>query len=320
MKNNAVKLLSAAVVFLLLYPCLASGADDASETIAKNLAEGLAAACPPADPSDARARDLAASKVAQLTLLRDLVSDPILWGSHSAGKSYRPEESSLTAFNSFVWRRMYLPLFMFTGEYKVEKEGDLTLINLASRFRYGLDPGAYPYPFWHAPKKWESYQLATRLILVMQKGKIIAGYRSDTVDPSRPQVSRAWDGRYRWADAKGREMPYVALYSYLFSAKNPHVRKLDAAYRALEAEARQYNCTFCHSPSNPAQMNPLRLLNLPNQALTIRHQIVTQLEENKMPPPGHVLTSAQRQKLLKLARTFAAQGDRALEYEGALKR
>ena len=37
-----------------------------------------------------------------------------------------------------------------------------------------------------------------------------------------------------------------------------------------------------------AEMNPLRLLNYLNQALTVRHQIVTQLEPQKMPPPSGI--------------------------------
>jgi hypothetical protein len=285
----------------------------------KAFAEALIAACPPADPSDAHARDLAATRLGQSTLLRDAIRDPIFWGGHLAGHSFRPEDNPLTVFNPFVWRRIYLSLFIFTGQYQIERVGNLTVLHLPCRFRNALDPGAYPYPFWHSQKKWDNYQRAVEVTLAIENGKIIAGYRSDTEDPSRPYVARQWDGLWQWTDAAGKEMPYASLYSYLLSASNPYVERLDAAYRALEAEARPHNCTFCHSPSNPAQMNPLRLLNFPNQALTVRHQIVTQLEQNTMPPDEGIPDSTQRQKLLALARTFAEVGDQALDYEGEFK-
>jgi hypothetical protein len=306
---------------LILISCLAQGLaqDDPDRAVAKAIAEGLIAACPPADPGDARARDLAADKLTRFALLRDAIRDPIFWGGHTPGHSYRPEDNSLTVFNPFVWRRIYLSLYMFTGEYLIERVDRLTILHLACRFRNALDAGAYPYPFWHSQKKWNNYQRAVEVTLAIENGKIIAGYRSDREDPSRPYVARQWDGLWQWTDAAGREMPYDALYSYLLSPSNPHLDRLDAAYRALEAEARQHNCTFCHSPSNPASMNPLRLLNFPNQALTVRHQIVQQLEQNLMPPNEGIPNSAQRQKLLELARTFAEVADQALDYEGEFK-
>jgi mono/diheme cytochrome c family protein len=114
-------------------------------------------------------------------------------------------------------------------------------------------------------------------------------------------------------------MPYVALYQWLFSPSNPHVARLDAAYRAFEAEARPQNCVLCHSPANPMEMNPLRLLNYPNQALTVRHEIVRLLEQNSMPPPGGIANRAQRKKLIARAKQFAEMGDKALQYEHELK-
>jgi hypothetical protein len=306
---------------LILIACLSQGLaqDDPDRAVAKAIADGLIAACPLADPGDARARDQAATRLAQFVLLRDATRDPIFWGGHTPGRTYRPEDNALTLFNPFVWRRIYLSLFMFTGEYQIERAGTLTVLHLPCRFRNALDAGAYPYPFWHSQKKWDNYQRATEVTLVFESRKILAGYRSDREDPNRPYVAHTWDGRWRWTDAAGHEMPYVALYTYLFSPANPHVSRLDAAYRALEAEARQHNCCFCHSPANPAQMNPLRLLNFPNQALTVRHEIVKQLEQNAMPPGEGIPESTQRQKLIELARAFAEVGDQALDYEGEFK-
>jgi hypothetical protein len=297
---------------------LPEGSDDT--VLAQRIAEGLIAACPPADPGDEKARDLCAEKLTQFKLLRDSLSDPIYWGGHKAGTSYAPEESQLTLFNPFVWRRMYLSLFMFSGKYRIERADPYTVLRLPYQFRNQLDIGAYPYPFWHSKAKWDGYQYATELLLVFQDGQIIAAYRSEQQDKGRPYVPHVWDGRWRWIDQNGREMPYVSLYTYLFSPSNPHVERLDAAYRALEAEARALSCNVCHSPNNPTQMNPLRLLNFPNQALTVRHQIVAQIVQNSMPLGEGIPDSAQRQKLLELARTFAEVGDQALDYEGEFKR
>jgi hypothetical protein len=317
-----MKLTTVSARLALLLPALlvASGfalpqtSDDVS--LAEKIARGLIAACPPADPTDEKARDLSADKLTQFTLLRDALSDPIYWGGHTAGKGYAPEESQTTLFNARVWRRMYLSLFMFPGQYRIESSDPYIVLHLPSQFRNALDVGAYPYPFWHSKKKWDSYQLATELLLVFEKGKIIAAYRSETQDPQRPYIAHAWDGQWRWIDKAGHEMPYVALYSYLFSAANPHVSRLDAAYRALEAAAREHTCFVCHSPDNSTQMNPLRLLNLPNQALTLRHNIVTQIEQNLMPLGTGIPDEAERKKLLELAQEFAAIGDQALDYEG----
>jgi hypothetical protein len=315
-RSTAAARLSLLLLVLLAASSIAmpQPSDDAS--LAQRIAAGLVAACPPADPGDEKARDQSADGLAHFTLLRDSLSDPIYWGGHTAGAGYAPADSQTTLFNPFVWRRMYLSLFMFPGQYRVESSPPYTILHLPYQFRNQLDIGAYPYPFWHSKKKWDSYQLATELLLVFEKDKIIAAYRSEQQDPARPYLPRVWDGQWHWTDAAGREQPYVSLYSYLFSPENPHVTALDAAYRALEAEARQHNCVLCHSPDNVEQMNPLRLLSFPNQALTMRHNIVTQLEQNLMPLGTGIPDESARRNLLALAQTFAAIGDQALEHEG----
>jgi hypothetical protein len=290
--------------------------DDVS--LAREIAQEIIAACPRTVADDEAARDRSADRLARSALLREAIQDPFLFGGQRAANSYRPEENNLTRFNPFVWRRLYLSLFMFPGAYSIERVDTLTVLHLPCRFRNELDAGAYPYPFWHSQKKWNNYQYATEVLLVIENGKVIAGYRSREENPNRASVARQWDGQWQWTDKQGREMPYAALYRYLFSDTNPHVSRLDAAYRALEAEARQYNCVICHSPANPPAMNPLRLLNLPNQALTERHVIVRVLQENRMPPIG-IEDDAQRRKLLALAEEFAATGDQALDYEREFK-
>jgi mono/diheme cytochrome c family protein len=286
--------------------------------LARQLAEEIIAVCPLAAPTDEAARDRSADTLAQSTLLRQALADPFYWGGQRTPTSYRPAQSNLTLFNPFLWRRLYLSLFMFPGTYTIQQVDKLTLLHLPCRFRNSLDPGAYPYPFWHSAKKWDNYQRAAEVLLVIENGQVIAGYRSARMDPGNKANVRVWDGQWEWTDRQGREMPYAALYQYLFSTANPHVSRLAAAYRALAEAARQQSCVVCHSPANPAAMNPLRLLNLPNQALSVRHQIVAVLEDNRMPPIG-IEDNGERKKLLALAQEFAAIGDQALDYEREFK-
>jgi hypothetical protein len=112
-------------------------------------------------------------------------------------------------------------------------------------------------------------------------------------------------------------MPWVSLYKSLFSVSNPNITQVDVAYRALEAEARQYACLGCHSPDNTAKQNPLELFSFPNQALESRHNIVARIEANAMPPTG-IADDAKRQRLLDLARAFESAADEALRFEGEL--
>ena len=213
------------------------------------------------------------------------MAEPFFWGGQRAGKGYRLSDSDTTRFNALVWRRMYLSLFMFTGQVRTETVGDFTVIHLPYAFRNKLDPGSFPYPFWHSKTKWDSWQLSPELILVMEKGKITGALRSAERDEARRPnyVERAWDGAWRW-QTDGKEQPYVTLYSFLFSPGNPHVTKLDAAYRAMESEMRSSNCLVCHSPDNFAKTGTLEFFNYPNQALYSRHSIVMHLDKNTMPP------------------------------------
>jgi hypothetical protein len=83
----------------------------------------------------------------------------------------------------------------------------------------------------------------------------------------------------------------------------------------------------CHSPDNVAKGNPLVILNYPNQALSGRHEIIAELEDNEMPPanaeegtPAGIADAEQRTELMRLGREFARIGDEALAHEGQLRR
>ena len=303
---------------------------NAETKLATEIAQEIAAACPIADPGDKSARDSCGEKLGKSKLLTNSTAIPVLWGVQTQIGNYNLiTNRTTTMFHPLVMWRVYLSLFMFPGNYKIEQVGDQTIIHMPYQYRNKLDMGEYPYPYWHSKKKWESFQFAPEVLLLMEQGKVAGLLRSAQRDRSRPYNPREWDGRWHWTGKAGEAEPRVTLFEYLFSKSNPYVAELDSAYRALDAESRKHTCTVCHNPSNPSMATPLGIMEFPNQALSIRHRIVRVMEANRMPPaavvgnrdkqefiPAGIADEAERQRYLKLARAFADAGDRALAYEG----
>lgn len=301
-----------------------SMADD--QVLAEQIAAALIAACPMATTGDEAARGQCAANLSDNKSLASVMNEPFLWGGQKAGTSYHLEESPMNRFNIYVWRRLYLSLMMFNGESRIEQTPDgMTVLHLGTRFRNELEMGSYPYPFWHSKKKWDSYEQSEELLLIVQKGKWVGAMRSAVLDPTRPHVAHTWSGQWTWTEGT-EEMPYVTLYKYLLSPKNPHTTRLDAAYRSLSEGLRGQACFMCHSPDNHAAMPQLEFFNYPNQALYSRSSIVDDLVANVMPPanndlglPAGIPDEAERQELLVKAREFKKAGDDALAFEGELK-
>ncbi len=301
-------------------PPTATPADRAA-SLEDRVAHELLDASPPADPADARARDVAGERLSQLRDLLDAAGERILWGGFDPRRGYEPPANPLTQFVPFVWAKMYLSTFMFAGPYEVRQEGRFTVLEIAARFRDGLDSGDYPYPFWHSAQKWQSYVDTRSLIFVFDRDRLLATYRRPAADSGRV-ATRAWDSRWRWTDAQGHEGPRVALFTYVLSADNPWLADLERTYRSLESGFRSNNCVSCHAPDNPAKSNPLLLLDYPNQALVARHALVETLRGDKMPPPDPAAgrgaglgDEAVRTQLLALAEAFEHEADAALAYE-----
>jgi len=227
---------------------------------------------------------------------------------------YEPSHNKLTRLDGFVWRKLYLSLFAFSGTHKIEHlaNGD-DLLRLDAGIR-PIAPEEFPYPFWHSADKWRDYQQSRQVGLLFREGRLIAAYRNAALDVDKPFAAKTWDGQWTWT-IDGKPGPRVALYTYSLSKDNPVRAELETAYRAFEAESRPYFCTSCHNPANPAATNPLVFFAHPSQALTARHDIVNKLEANLMPPPNGIADTAARQKLIDKARAFAQAGDRALAYE-----
>ncbi|MBP5971744.1 hypothetical protein HW132_03095 [Brasilonema sp. CT11] len=284
--------------------------------LAKKVGKEIIATCPVvSNVKNVDAYNSCSEKLSNLKILRNTMSSPFLWGAQKEAGNYNIKESNTTAFEPFVWRRIYLATFMFKGEPKVEQVNNLIVIHLPTQFRNQFDIGAYPYPFWHSSKKWDSYQQTTELLLFMEQQKVKGALRSAVVDKQRPKVEHTWDGNWVWTDARGQE-PFASLYTRLFSPSNPHITKVDAAYRAFEVKLREHTCVVCHSPDNASKQNPLLLLSYPNQALSLRHETVRQIEEKLMPPPAGIIDDKKRQQLIEVAKAFAEAGDKALAYEG----
>lgn len=301
---------------LLVAACTAEGVAPPTNQEALALAESLSRLCPVSAPNDASARGQCADSLTDLTLLKDRLAEPFLWGAQPPGVPLDQviEQGSFARYTARVWRRMYLSTFMFDpAGAKVEEAGRYQVLRVPVQFRNMLDEGEYPYPFWHSAKKWRSYEASVELLFFFEGEKIVAAVRSDVQDDSRSHVSRVFDGEWTWDN--GAE-PRNALYTALFSTNNPNVERLETAYRALEEGMQVQNCTACHDPANNAMVQRLAVLNYPNLALGGRHEIVAQLEGNMMPPGIGVADQVVRLDLIRLAREFESAGDEALTYEG----
>ena len=305
------------LVMIVLAACGNDGTADPTEA----MVEAFIESCPVTDATSVSERDACAEALTKNPVLQKAFADVVLWGGQPAG--FGPEEllteASLTEFAPRVLRRMYLSTFMYEDKpARIEQQGDYQIVHMPVRFRNKLGAGEYPYPFWHSQNKWTSYEYSTDVMFVLKNGKVIVAVRSENQDKTRPHEDRTFDGMWRWNN--GAE-PRVALYSYMFSPNNPHVERLDAAYRALEEGFRESTCITCHDPTNSSGMRHLELLSYPNQALSGRHDLMKQLSLNVMPPASMDMTAGiqdetMRSALMQMAQEFSAAGDAAMAFEG----
>ena len=311
------------LALVVLSAACTAKATDPDVVLATSIAKGLVEACPAGvSPASEAARNDCAAKLTDFATLRNAMREPFIWGGQTAGYTL---DTKTNKFNARVWRRMYLSTFMFGSNYSIEQVGDSTVLHMPITFRGAMSTGAYPYPFWHSEKKWNAYSYATTIHFIIQNGVMVGALRGAEQDTTRPRVAHTWDGLWRWQQG-GVQMPYVSIYEYLLSKDNPHTKELNDSYRALEARMRQHNCHACHAPDNQGESAQLEFFVYPNQALAGRHDIVTQLEANEMPPedntlhlPAGITDPAERDLLLQLARDFEVAGDDALAWEGDKK-
>jgi hypothetical protein len=284
-------------------------------TLATLLATELANMCPLAEADDQRAFD-----TCRQSLFRSAKSLPlakiVLWGTEQKGKLV--QDMALTEFESEMWSGLYLSLWMFTGEWQVtyDETEKQNVILLQTKFRNRLEPGQYPYPFWHSTAKWSDWQNATALKIHLDPNgeRVFAFLRSKSgarVAGNYPDVApHVFDGQWRWRGADGVMEPRVTLFDGLYRKDNPHLVDLERSYQDFANEMRRGTCNGCHVPNNPNKMRRLVLLQTPAHAAAEIERVIKAVRDEKMPydewgDPAH-LDPALRAALLEYAARFQA--------------
>jgi hypothetical protein len=262
-----------------------------AEKVAAQIATELARMCPAADPADQAAFDACRAGLYRGSEFKRSLNDFVLWGRQRDPK-LALKDAKLTQFAPDVLSGMYVPLFMFDGNYRVsyvERE-NLYEIRLQTAFRNGLPPGQFPYPFWHEAEKWAMYEKANDLILWWDAKTERVKFAQFTVFGANPPirasahvVQAAFTGQWRWTDAQGRSQPTVTVFDGLMRANNPYIGKLDLAYKSLALRLREGQCFECHVPNNPDGMKKLVLLQTPMHAAAEIKRLMNSVREDRMP-------------------------------------
>lgn len=294
-KPRCLQILSSAI---LAFCALTASAQTLELTVPNNINQAVAnvaaqlkQACPLTDPSSQAAFDQCRQTFFDNSLAKQLMGPIVLWGRQRDPK-LTIKESSLTQFAPDIVAGMYMPLFMFDGKYKVvyNEQEKLYLATLGVAFRNRLQPGQFPYPFWHDEKKWDGYQNANVMLLWIDPatskikvaqfaptGETMAGYASNKTTPA------LHDGKWLWTDAQGKTQPAVTLFDGLYRDNNPFKDKLDQTYRDFAITLRESQCLNCHVPNNPDKMKRLVLMQTPAHASAEIQRIIKSVREKKMP-------------------------------------
>jgi hypothetical protein len=262
------------------------------EASVRQLAAELSTACPIADPGDQKALDSCRQALFHGSRLRASLGAILLWGRPHPTPGTSLKDTALTQFAPEVWTGLYAPLFMFDGTWRLDDDAaeGLYRARLGALFRNALDPGQYPYPFWHSAKKWNDYQSANTLVLWFEprsKSIVVGQFINDGQEHPglrSPPVARApFDGQWMWTDAKGDAQPAPALFRGLFSDDNPYLRELEPRYRDLANVLRTGHCNDCHVPANPDGLKRLVLLQTPVHAASEIKRLMKAVRDNEMP-------------------------------------
>ncbi len=256
------------------------------------LAADMAQKCPLAKPGDSVAFDACRGALMNDSPLRQALAVRTLWGRIPADPAARLKDYGSTQFAPEVLSGMYLPLFMFTGQSKVEfneTEG-LYRAELGVAFRNQMQPGEFPYPFWHEENKWSQYQDAKTVVFWInpKSGKIVSGQFTpkgsmDVALKSEHVTPPPFDGKWTWTDLNGNQQPKLTLFDGQYSASNPFLPMLDATYKEFAMSLREGQCMSCHVPNNPDKMKKLVLMQSPRHAAAEINRIVDDVKKDKMP-------------------------------------
>lgn len=285
------------------------------EAFGDQLAQSLFRASPLARSSDKQAHQKAIEFISGDDFLRTRINAAFLWGGQNKVGNYNTFDQHLNRFNSLVWRKFYLSLFMFEGTYETFQTDEVVAYIFPIQFRGELADGSYPYPFWHSAGKWKKYNEAKSLIFLVKNNKVVAVMRSAAKQDLIPNyTTRIWNGVFRWFD-NGVQQPRVNNYATVFSALNPHIDALDKVYRRMALGFRSENCMLCHAPTNEADMKMLEILSSPAHALAAKDRLPIILQANAMPPTVGISDHEVKSTLVELAKEFQKAANRALAYE-----
>ena len=250
-------------------------------------------------------------------------------GPPEPGRRAALADTNLTQFAPDVIAGLYLPLFMFSGEYSTEyvERERLYLIRLRAGFRNLLPPGQFPYPFWHQEAKWGVYQAANSVLLWVnpKTAKIVIGQftergRDSPVVTTQP-IWPKFDGKWMWMDKEGRIQPRVTLFDGLFRQDNPYLAELDSTYRTMALRMRDAQCDNCHVPNNPMPMRRLVLLHTPAHAAGEITRLMKAVRADKMPLDDtgaeQPLEPALKRALLESGAAFEGLVKAAKDWEAA---
>lgn len=306
-------------------------AADKVRQLAAGIASELAERCPLRDPGDQASFDACRKAMFDGSKIRSSLGTFTLWGRQNKDPEKLLKETNLTQFGPDVLTGMYLPLFMFTGKSSISYSAKERLyrVELGARFRNRLQPGQFPYPFWHEDEKWKTYEDANAILLWVDPRQSVVRVAQFTAQgtltpsaPNTPVAHRPFDGRWMWTDAGGQQQPKVTLFDGLFRADNPHLKKLDASYRALALSLREGQCTACHVPNNPNKMKRLVLLQTPAHAAGEIKRVMAAVRRGSMPLSEfsgveEPLAEPLKGDLLRRAAAFETVVDAAKAWEAA---
>ncbi len=315
----------------LAMPTLAAGTlpreSSAIEREVGTIAAHLSKLCPIADAASQSAFDACRKGLFNSPQLEGALSPYTLWGRQS-DLTTSLKDSVLTQLAPEALTGMYIPLFMFDGSYSVSysEANGLYLAKLGVGFRNRLQPGQFPYPFWHDANKWSTYENAKAMLFWIDpktgKARVVQFTRLGEGTPAvpvQPYTPPSFDGKWLWTDAQGKTQPAVTLFDGLFDSANPYKQGLDGAYRALALSLRESQCLQCHVPNNPQRATKLVLLQSPAHAAAEIKRLMKQVQSDRMPVDEFGLEESLDPKvktlLLERGKVFEQLVDQARAWE-----
>src|SRR3989475_9797931 len=161
-RMSKVRLIWLGICVLVCAMAIGADAQDsqrgAVEPFIGTMARQTATACPLTSPADQAALDLCRAALFGDSSFRRGLAPVVLWGRPSPD-GRRLRDTNLTQFAPDVLSGLYMPMFMFTGEYEIgfDPTDRLYHARLPALFRNALDPCQDPYPFLAYANKWADY-------------------------------------------------------------------------------------------------------------------------------------------------------------------